>query len=151
MIVSNGKVLVKTKSSPVVTVPKRTIAVIPSKSTTASVGKLKSTTSKTIVKKEAIIPSHLLSKTRSTSKNNVMSTITNVTVSSPPSSASKSRSVSLSSIEEHSKSRERTRTRTIAPEESLLIKRDKAKEKEMPSEVKTPKEMVKDPVAFQIN
>lgn len=152
MIVSNGKVLVKTKGSPAVTVPKRTLAAIPVKSTTSTVGKLKSTTSKTIVKKEAVIPSHLLSKSHSTSKNNVMSTITNVTVSSPPSSASKSRSISLGSIEEQPKSRERTRTRTIAPEESLLIKRDKAKETEMlKNEVVKPKEIVKDPVTFEIN
>lgn len=148
---NNGKVLVKTKISPAVAAPKRTTAMIQSKSTMASVSKLKSSTSKTIVKKETVIPSQSLSKTRSTNKNNVMSTITNVTVSSPPSSASKSRSISLSSIEEQPKPRERTLTRTIAPEESLLIKRDKAKEKEMTNESKTPIEMVKDPVAFEIN
>lgn len=133
------------------TVPKRTTGIIQSKSTTVPVSKLTISSSKTIFKKEPVIPNQSLSKTRSTSKRNVMSTITNVTVSSPPSSASKSRSVSLSSIEEQPKARERTRTRTIAPEESVLIKRDKAKEKEKTNEVKMPIEMVKDPVAFEIN
>ena len=153
LVVNNSKVLItKVKSSPPVTVPKRTTAL---KNTTESIGKLKSTTSKAVSRKEAVIPSQLISKTRTANKNNVMSTTTNVTVSSPPSSASKGRSVSLGLTEEQPKSRERTRTRTIAPEESILIKRDIAMEKELPKELKPnevvkPKELVKDPIAFEI-
>jgi hypothetical protein len=84
-------------------------------------------------------------------KKNVMNTIHNVTVASPPSSASKERSASTSDISQDVAllkplNHARSRTRTIAPEDSILHKQNMVKEEKV--EVVEP---VKEPVAFEIN
>lgn len=91
------------------------------------------------------------------SKKNVMNTIHNVTVSSPPTSAGKERSTSLVNIRENNDellskkqlSHSRSRTRTIAPEESILFQRKLISSKSI-DEVK-PKIEKKNPVAYEIN
>lgn len=86
-------------------------------------------------------------------KKNVMNTIHNVTVASPPSSASKGRSASTSDIkldaEVKPSNHSRSRTRTIDPKDSILNKQKllAVKEKE-PLKKLIP---VKDPIAFEIN
>lgn len=89
----------------------------------------------------------------SVAKSNVMNTIHNVTVASPPTSAStKARSTSLTNVrdDEPRKSNHlRTRTRTIAPEDSLLYQQKMMKlsqDEEAPQ-----KPPVKNPVAYEIN
>lgn len=84
-----------------------------------------------------------------TSKKNVMNTIHNVTVASPPTSASKERSASTPDIKEvtplKSINHSRTRTRTIDPKDSFLH------QKKLLAMQVNPKEPVKDPIAFEIN
>lgn len=70
-------------------------------------------------------------------KKNVMTTVHNVTVASPPSSAGKERSSSLTNVRmggEVAKGHVRTRTRTIAPEDSLLYQQ-KMKNMSQPPEI----------------
>jgi len=91
-------------------------------------------------------------------KKNVMNTIHNVTVSSPPTSAGKERSTSLVNIrnensddalsQKHLK-HSRSRTRTIAPEESILFQRNLISSKSVDGE--KPKIERKNPVAYEIN
>lgn len=91
-------------------------------------------------------------------KKNVMMTIHNVTVASPPSSASKERSASTSDIKQTLKlsNHSRFRTRTIAPEDSILNQRrmendEKVKKPMEPDEPVKQVEPVKEPIAFEIN
>ncbi|CRK98392.1 CLUMA_CG011751, isoform A [Clunio marinus] len=86
-------------------------------------------------------------KPKSLSKKNVMNTIHNVTVASPPSSASKERTA-LPTKKEPIKASNHTRsnTRTIPPEDSILHKH-----KLLENEQKETKLNIKDPVAFDIN
>lgn len=86
-------------------------------------------------------------------KKNVMNTIHNVTVASPPSSASKGRSASTSDIKLDAQvkltNHSRSRTRTIDPKDSILNKQKLIALKE--KEPLTKKEPVKEPIAFEIN
>lgn len=86
-------------------------------------------------------------------RSNVMNSIHNVTVASPPTSASsKGRSTSLTNIrdDEPKKSNHlRTKTRTIAPEDSLLYQQKMMK---LSQEEAAPEPLpLKNPVAFEIN
>ena len=81
-------------------------------------------------------------------KKNVMNTIHNVTVASPPSSASKERSASTPDVklEGSSLNHSRTLTRTIDPEDSILNKQKKLKEQ---AKLK-PKEPVKKAISYEL-
>lgn len=83
-------------------------------------------------------------------KKNVMNTIHNVTVASPPTSASKQgRSSSTSDIKQEAQVKakhERSRTRTIDPNESIFHQKNIEKQTMLVRQ-----ESVKDPVAFEIN
>lgn len=82
------------------------------------------------------------------SKRNVMNSIHNVTVASPPSSAGRERrSVSMVDVKMKpiESNHQRSRTRTIRPEESILNKI----EQPIPLVIVVP--VVKEPVAFEIN
>lgn len=87
------------------------------------------------------------------SKRNVMNSIHNVTVASPPSSAGsrEMRSVSMIDVKikpKEESSRQRSRTRTIEPEESILQKIERLNRS--PTRVNVVP-VVKEPVAFEIN
>lgn len=88
-------------------------------------------------------------------KKNVMNTIHNVTVASPPTSASKQgRSSSTSDIKQESQVKakhDRTRTRTIDPNESILHRKNVEKQFEKQKQLVRQEESVKEPVAFEIN
>lgn len=77
-------------------------------------------------------------------KKNVMNTVHNVTIASPPSSASKERSASIPNLKAGNHSR--SRTRTIPPEESILLKQNS-----LNLENVKVVEHVKNPVSFEIN
>lgn len=83
----------------------------------------------------------------STNKKNVMNTIHNVTVASPPTSASKERSASTSDIQQEAAvlSHSRTKTRTIDPKDSILNQLAQS------SVAQKPAVPVKEPIAYELN
>lgn len=90
------------------------------------------------------------------SKGNVMNTIHNVTVASPPTSANKDRTVhnEENEVEEIPKSagktRERTLTRTLDDDEILVLRNLQQPDVTLVTDVK-PKIPIKEPVAFEVN
>ncbi|KAG5680183.1 hypothetical protein PVAND_009708 [Polypedilum vanderplanki] len=91
-------------------------------------------------------------------KKNVMNTVHNVTVASPPTSAGKARSTSMINVREvenaeiRAVNHSRSRTRTIAPEESLLYQQNLLSSSHQSNEIENKNVMIKhNPVAYEIN
>lgn len=91
----------------------------------------------------------------STNKKNVMNTIHNVTVASPPTSASKERSASTSDIQQEAAAlnHSRTLTRTIDPKDSILnqLAQSSVASKLLKEPAPKPAVPVKEAIAYELN